>query len=174
MKNKFRSCTFPLGLISIDWRPRQVELPPEAQNSEIKCHGPLTLSTPITAQFLGPPCYIEKAPFRATFKCSPSVPKASIPFEVKYSIANATNAQQMLTVSLNDQSSHDSHDLLVCGLLNGDLRLAPFETQMFSYTAIATKPGMTILPTLKMSSSRYNSWVVNEDAENAKPLCILP
>lgn len=179
MKNKNRSATFPLGIIAVDWLPRQIELPDEVTchvGEEAKAHGPLALSSPRPVKFLGPMCYIEKAPFKTTFKCFPSVPKVSVPFEVNYSITNDTSAHQQLSVVLDGiQKGLETHqDILVCGLVKGDLRLAPYETQILSYTAIATKPGMTTLPFVGVSSCRYNSWVVYERAENARPLCILP
>ena len=177
MKNEKRSSTFPLGIVAVDWLPKKMELPQEVTRQigeEDKSHGPLALQSPATAKFLGPMCYIEKAPFKTSFTCSPSVPQVSVPFEVKYSITNVTNTHQQLSVVLDGIQKEDKDDVLVCGLVNGDLRLAPFETQMLSYIAMGTRPGMTTLPNVCVSSSRYNSWVVNEREGNARPLFINP
>ena len=104
------------------------------------------------------------------------MPKVSVPFEVNYTITNDTETHQRLAVALDGQpgSGQKSQDILVCGLLGGDLRLAPAETKLLSYTAIATRPGMTTLPLVSVSSVRYSSWVVREGGENARALCIMP
>lgn len=179
MVNKKRSATFPLGNIAIDWLPKQIALPDEAKAAlgpEVEAHGPLVLASPIPMKFRGPLCYIEKAPFKTLFQCQPPVPKVAVPFHVNYSITNKTDTHQKLAVALNGQpgSGQKSQDILICGLLGGDLRLAPHETKMLSYTAIATRPGMTNLPAVSISSARFNAWVVHEGGENARPLCILP
>ena len=180
MKDKKRSATFPLGLVAVDWNPRGFALPDEVIRQvgfNVKGHGPLVLGSPLTAMFQGPKCYIEKAPFKTTFQCTPPVPKVSIPFEINYSITNDTNTHQQLSVVLDGVQNEDTEyaqDVMVCGLVRGSLRLAPFETQHLSYVAIATKPGMTTLPPVCVSSSRYSSWVVNERVDNARPVCIMP
>ena len=177
MKNEERSGDFPLGVVAVDWRPKSIELPSDVTKhigGEMTAHGPLRLSSSSTVKFLGPTCSIEKAPFETTFKCSPSVPQVSVPFEVKYSITNVTNTHQHLSVVLDGMQKHHKHDVFVCGLVNGDLRLAPSETQTLSYIAIATRPGMTTLPKVSVSSSRYSSWVLNEGKENARPLFVNP
>ena len=179
MKNRHRSATFPLGLLNIEWLPQQIELPKEvhslAANLDLHVHGPLALSTPISVKFRGPLCYIERAPFRTTFECTPPVPRVSDPFEVAYNIKNDTKVNQRLSVALHgQQNASNHHEILVCGLMNSDLRLGPYERQKLSYTAIATKPGMTVLPEIYISSARYNSWIVKEGSDNARPLCVLP
>ena len=177
MKNEKRSSTFTLGVVAVDWLPKKMELPKEVTQQigeEDKAHGPLALQSPATVKFLGPMCYIEKAPFKSSFKCSPSVPQVSIPFEVTYTITNVTNTHQQLAVVLDGIQKEHKEDVLVCGLVNGALRLAPFETQMLSYIALGTRPGMATLPNVCVSSSRYNSWVVNEREGNSQRLFINP
>lgn len=179
MISKKLSATFPLGNVAVDWLPKQIALPDEAKAAlgpEIEAHGPLVLASPIPMKFKGPLCYIEKAPFKTQFQCQPPVPKVAVPFHVDYSITNETDTHQNLVLALDGQpgSGQKSQDILICGLLGGDLRLAPHETKMLSYTVIATRSGMTNLPAVSISSARFNAWVVNERKENARPLCILP
>lgn len=176
MKISKRSATFPLGLISVDWLPSSIDLPEEVRSNpifdQVDGHGPLPLLAPLTIQFRGPPCYIENAPFKAAFQCHPSVPKASIPFEVKYSIWNKTSTHQVLSISLG--GDENDQEILVCGIMNGELRLAPNEAQNICYMAIASRPGLLQLPQVDIVSTRFNSWVVHESGENGRPVCILP
>lgn len=178
MKIEKPSATLPLGNITVDWLPLSINLPDEVRAhpgfDDVDAHGPLALATPSSLRFQGPSCYIEKAPFGTSFQCNPAVPKASVPFEVKYNILNKTNTHQVLSVSLDGSPEENQQEILVCGLLNGELRLAPNEAQSFSYTAVATRPGMTKLPQVYIASSRYNSWVVNETADSSRPVCIMP
>lgn len=181
MTNTKRSITFPLGNISVDWLPKQIDLPEEARavlGPEIQAHGPLVSPSPLPVRFKGPLCYIEKAPFKTAFQCRPPVPKVSVPFEVHYSITNDTETHQRLVVALDSGSEFSPgqqiQDILVCGSLGGTIRLAAFETIVLTYSAIATKPGMTTLPAVNVSSARFNAWIVHERGGNSRHLCVLP
>ena len=111
MKNKKRSSTFPVGIVAVDWLPQEIALPDEVSTQvgqEVKAHGPLALLSPATVKFRGPMCYIEKAPFSTTFKCSPPVPIVSVPFEVKYSITNVIYCAHAYHFNICPQPERDS------------------------------------------------------------------
>ncbi|CAB9526622.1 trafficking protein particle complex [Seminavis robusta] len=173
LTDNHQSATSSLGAVALDWLPIKIELPDEAKSAlSIDHHGPLVLKSPPAAKFRGPMSYVEKTPFKVSFHCVPCIPRASVPFEVNYRVTNDTNFHQRLSVALD--SPKGKPQVLTCGIVSGDLRLAPHETKVVSYTAIATKPGQCALPSAYFASTRYNSWVVNEGLENQRHLCVVP
>jgi len=174
-----------LGVIWVDWYPVSISLPEDLSHlgSDIEslgCHGPLRLSEPATLKFRGPPCYIENAPFETVLESLKSSPRVATPFEMSYRISNKTGMQQKLSVLMSDQSSDDrersnvSEGVLVSGLINGEITLAPYESQTLSYTALATKAGKTTMPALSISSDRYKTWLVKDQMDGSREIFVLP
>lgn len=173
-----------LGVIWVDWHPVQIPLHddmPEgsSQMERLGSHGPLRLSEPPTLKFRGPPCYIESAPFETVLESMPPSPRVATPFEMSYRISNKTGMQQKLSVLMSDESEERerrsvSEGVLVSGLINGDITLAPFESQTLSYTALATKAGKITLPALAISSDRYKTWLVKDQQEGCREIFVLP
>jgi hypothetical protein len=171
-----------LGAILVDWLPSTIQLPDDVQGDStgldgVSAHGPLALGTPSTMSFVGPTCYIESTPFEAKLQSIQSTPKVAVPFEVNYQIKNKTKVHQMLWVSMNDASAGEdvsTDGLLISGMINGELCLAPDEEQLLSYTVLALRAGKAALPSLRVSSERYKTWVINEDRTCNRPLYIFP
>ena len=161
-----------LGIIAVDWLP--IKLPPIDDN----VHGPLPLAIPSTIKFLGPSCYIEKAPFRAKLMAFPASPKVAVPFEVKYCIKNQTPYHQKLSLSMSEAHPGDNLDasdtVLVSGFVNGEVQLAPSESRILCYSALAMRAGKTPMPALNISSQRYRSWVINDGREKPRYFYVMP
>lgn len=179
MKSNFLkgSLSSTLGMISVDWRPASIALPEEVSGSEsISEHGPLQLATPSTCCFMGPPCYIENAPFEVKIDTLPYAPKLSVPFAATYRIRNKTTLHQTLRVVFNDKEFPDnqSSGLLISGLVDGKLSLGPSEVFNLSYTLIPTRTGKIWMPQICVSSDRYNTWVIKESPQDRKMVLILP
>lgn len=173
--NQTEECEYvrtSLGLIAVDWTP--IKLPPIDGN----IHGPLSLDTPSTIKFLGPSCYIERAPFRAKLMTFPASPKVAFPFEVKYCIKNQTPYHQKLTLSMSEVHPGDNLDVsdtvLVSGFVNGELQLGPSESRILCYSALAMRAGKTPMPALNVASQRYRSWVINDGQENPRYFYVMP
>lgn len=168
--------SFPLGFVKIEWMPELLKVDEDVRILHgIDHHGPLILDTPLTLYFRGPTANIMNAPFEVNFQCIPSTPNVAVPFQVVYVIKNKTKISQNLFALLDEHSGTTSEDILVCGLVKGDISLAPSETQAFSYTALATRSGRTSLPSLSISSTRYNTRVVDEVAQSdTRSLFVLP
>jgi hypothetical protein len=173
-----------LGVIWVDWFPMPMPLPgdfSESQNgSDVTSHGPLRMLEPSTLKFRGPPCYIENAPFETVLESLPPSPRVATPFVMSYRISNKTGMHQKLSVLMDDQSSGDgsrssvSEGILVSGLVNGDIYLAPFESQTLFYTALATKAGKTTMPALSISCDRYETWVIKDEPESSRVVFVMP
>lgn len=175
-----------LGVIWVDWYPVSIALPEGMEEDvgsdmeRLNAHGPLRLSEPSTLKFRGPPCYIEDAPFETVLESLPPSPRVATPFEMSYRISNKTGMQQKLSILMSDQSTderergHISEGVLVSGLINGSITLAPFESQTLSYTALATKAGKTTMPALAISSDRYKTWLVKDRQEGSREIFVLP
>lgn len=174
-----------LGVIEVEWLPKTLSLPPEiaadpiATAAGIDAHGPLVLTVPSIVRFRGPPFYIESAPFNAEMiKCS-GVPSASKPFDVAYRIQNNTLSHQHLTIKLHTLPVTDGvqaterDSLLLAGTVQGDLTLNPHEVRTLSYTLLAIHPGLYKLPALEVLSTRYNTYVIQEQGKNMD-LFVLP
>jgi len=187
--NFFMSPPLNLGVISVLWKPVPLSLSNEVtqidQGStdniapQSTLHGPLVLSEPLTLKFFGPACQIERVPFEAVLTSFPYSPRVAQPFEVKYSIVNKTCLQQKLTVAMSDSNGtiqgpdHSANGVLVSGLVSGEFSLAPFESTTLGYSALATKAGKTLLPSLTVASNRYHSWVIH-DGPSPHHFLVLP
>ena len=63
---------------------------------------------------------------------------------------------------MNDsETSASSQNMLVSGTINGEISLGPLEIKNLSYVLLVTKVGDITIPTIDVSSIRYNSWVVH-------------
>lgn len=174
-----------LGVIEVEWLPQTLPLSPEivanatAAAAGIDSHGPLVLSTPSIVRFRGPPFYIESAPFSAEMiKCS-DVPSASKPFDISYRIQNNTISHQHLTIKLHTLpivdgvQASEGDTLLLAGTVHGDLTLNPFEVRKLSYTFLAIHPGLFKLPALEVLSTKYGTYVIQEQGKNME-MFVLP
>lgn len=169
-----------LGVIWVDWYPVSIPLPEGTDIERMGSHGPLRLSEPTTLKFRGPPCYIENAPFETVLVSLSPSPRVATPFEMSYRISNKTGMQQKISVLMRDLSSDErersniSEGVLVSGLINGEITLAPFESQTLSYTALATKAGKTTMPVLSISSDRYKTWLIKDQQQGSREIFVMP
>lgn len=167
------SASAPLGSISVDWRPYQINASPlplisKKDFGNLPSHGPLALDVPSTIRFSSPVCYVERTPFKA----EPLQPSTSVtvdvPFDIKYSISNMTNLHQSITIQVLEESVSNGSNpralsgLLLSGCLNGQLSLGPHEKQVISFLAVAIRPGEVLLPPVRISSDRFKSWIIND------------
>jgi hypothetical protein len=182
MKNDYLkgSVSTSLGVVSVDWIPTPLELPKEVTAGgsidSVDAHGPLSLTTPCTCRFMGPPCYIENAPFETIVEGLPSSPRVAVPFDVTYRIKNKTSIDQKLKVFLKNSApeSQDSDGFLVSGLVNGEVSLGPLESHTLSYIILATRTGTIPMPNLCISSDRYNTWIVDDSTSRRRSVFVLP
>jgi hypothetical protein len=174
------SVSSSLGVISVEWVPSVLKLPEEVTSAgfaeSITGHGPLRLMTASTCRFMGPPCYIENAPFEASMEGLPSSLRVAVPFDITYHIKNKTSRDQKLKVHLDDSepANDSSHGFLISGLVNGEISLGPFEAHTLSYTALATRTGKISMPRVCVSSERFNSWIIQESSSTRRSLFVLP
>jgi hypothetical protein len=175
------SVSASLGILSISWSPNPVEVPDEVTESgyseSITTHGPLRLDSPVICRFMGPPCYIENAPFETTMDRLPDYLEVATPFDITYHIKNKTALDQKLNISLKEmeQGVNDpSLGLMVAGLVTGEISLGPFETHTLSYTAIATSTGKIQAPQVCVSSHRYSTWLIQESQGESRTLFVAP
>lgn len=172
------SVSSSLGVISVDWWPSTLELPPDVKSSSfsdpIAGHGPLKLDEPSMCRFMGPPCYIENAPFETKLERLPQSISVAEPFEVTYTVKNKTSLDQTLKISLDDSDPTFSDGFLISGLVKGDVCLGPHETHSLTYTALATKVGSIRIPPVCVSCTRFNTWVIQESAESRRTIFVLP
>lgn len=173
-----------LGSLVVEWAPSPMDLELDEKIKYLgplveSGHGPLDIGSPLISRFPGPACYIESPPFE-TYLCPlPSQPQVYSPFQLSYSIENKTNQHQTLLVNINlgegGIGRQMTDDLLVSGLVSGELQLGPRETQQFCYTIVPTKTGKTFLPGLGISSLRHNTWVIKQDQDdNARSIFVVP
>lgn len=162
----------PLGVLVVDWLP--VGLAAIEGNN----HGPLLLPKASTIKFFGPMCCIERAPFEARLLSFPAAPRVAVPFKVKYLILNKTCLHQRLSLSITEPhlggKSEASDALLISGFVNGDVHLAPSESRVLCYSALAMMAGRTPMPNLTLFSLRYKSWVINDGPDSSRHLFVLP
>ena len=174
------SVSSSVGVITVEWQPTQLKyLDGVVANGTLNpmtAHGPLVLQTPCTCRFMGPPCYVENAPFETSVEGKPAVPRTAVPFEVVYYIKNKTTVQQKLKVVMDDsvEANGEGSNFLITGLINGEICLEPLETRVLSYTALPLKAGPVWLPKLSVSSDRYKTWVIREDSKSDRSLIVLP
>jgi hypothetical protein len=174
------SVSAPLGVISVDWSPTPLALPKDVSlegiDGKLTAHGPLPLQKPTTCRFMGPPCYIENAPFETTIESFPALPQVAVPFEVSFRIKNKTALDQKLRIILDhseaDQTD-ESNGIMISGLVNGEISLSPNESHILSYTVLATRVGKVLMPKISVASDRYKTWVLRE-ASARRSLFVLP
>lgn len=174
MESEFGEESFvaPIGTILVDWRPSPIKVPKDVQflaEDDLKgSHGPLQLQRSAPYHFIGPRCYVESAPFKAKPENLPDLIEVAVPFQVTYSIRNNTPLDQDLEIMLQDSQSpgDDANDsFLISGLVNQKLSIGPYESHLFSYTAIPMKVGRVNLPPISISSGRYGTWIVRESLQ---------
>ena len=161
-----------LGGVAVEWAP--ITLPAIDDN----IHGPLPLLNPSRIRFRGPRCYVERAPFEAKLLFFPDFPKVAVPFEVKYCIKNQTPYSQKLSLFMSEAHPSDNVDasdtVLVSGFVSGEVQLAPSESRVLCYSALAMRAGKTPMPALSVSSLRYKSWVINDGQDKPRHFYVLP
>lgn len=167
--------TIPLGVISVNWKPSSLNLPDgqTIKDDEFgSTHGPLCLSSVSPMIFHGPQCKVLSSPFSAKLLKCPSTPKVGVPFAVKYQITNKTAKSQSLVLNLND--SQDEQQLLGTGKSKEESQLAPFEAKTFSFTFMSMVAGNVGRPSLTVSSSRHQTYVINETHMPHQTLFVMP
>jgi hypothetical protein len=150
----------------MDWSPVPLqhadEIHFQSEDEYRGIHGPLPMKQLKLVRQKGPLCYVEVTPFEASFETIPSMPKVGNPFEVRYKISNKTSLHQKLRVLMNDSDTIvSSNNMLVSGIINGEITLGPLEKKTLSYSLLVTKVGKISIPTFDVSSVRYNTWVVH-------------
>ena len=175
--------TIPLGIISVDWKPASLNLPPDDQtpistNDEFGyTHGPLSLPNLAPMVFCGPLCQVLPSPFSAKLLKCPSTPKVGVPFAITYQVTNKTAKCQTLVLRMNDTQDGDTAgggpQLLGTGKLKEESLLAPFEEKTFSFTFMSMAAGQVMRPPLTISSGRHQSWIINE-AVMPQNLFVMP
>jgi hypothetical protein len=168
LNDKELKVTTRLGGISIEWTPVPLKLDSKILLSNTRLgfrdyHGPIPSSSqPMSLKLRGPLCHVDKTPFSASFTTYPIMPTIGTPFEIRYEITNKTSLHQKLRVIMNDsETSASSQNMLVSGTINGEISLGPLEIKNLSYVLLVTKVGDITIPTIDVSSIRYNSWVVH-------------
>lgn len=171
------SVSASLGVLSVDWSPSPMDIPDEVKENgysePITMHGPLPLDSPLICRFMGPPCYIENAPFETTMDRLPDYLEVATPFEITFHIKNKTAFDQKLNVVLKE-SSEPSPGFMVAGLAAGEISLGPYETHTLSYTAVAMRTGKIQAPHIYVSSHRYNTWLIHESQGESRTLFVAP
>ena len=183
MKDEFKkgSVSSSLGVISVDWQPTHLAVPDEVADQKvlggISGHGPLLLESASTCRFMGPPCYIEHAPFHAVLGSLPTCPKVAVPFDISYRIRNKTHLVQKLLIHVDEQEVSDATELeglILSGLVKGDVQVGPGEEYILTYSAIPTRTGTLSLPKLSIASDRHKTWIVNESLGSRRSLFVIP
>ncbi len=176
--------SIPLGVISVDWKPAILCLPegssPIINADEFgSAHGPLHLSGQSSMICRGPQCKVLASPFVARLLKCPATPKVGTPFSISYLVTNKSAKSQAVVVRLNDEKAENATSppapqLLGTGKVMEEMELAPFEERVFSFTYISMFSGKVLRPSLSVSSSRHQTWVVNETPLNPRHLFVLP
>ena len=176
--------SIPLGVISVDWRPSILSLPdgssPAINADEFgSAHGPLHLSGQSSMIFHGPQCKVLASPFVARLLKCPATPKVGTPFCISYIVTNKSAKSQAVVVHLNNEQTENATSppapqLLVTGKVMEEMELAPFEEKVFSFTYISMFAGKVLRPSLSISSSRHQTWVVNETPQSPRHLFVVP
>jgi len=159
-----------LGIIGVEWSPLAMEIP-EPYSDNGKLHGPLVLKEKSKINFQGPAFYIERTPFKTSLIHSPANPKAGEPFTISYSIRNESDINQALHLQVH---SREEDHLMWMGPVRRNLDLAPHEETFLEGHILATIPGCHRLPTLQVSSSKFKSWVINQEGDHSNEVFVLP
>ena len=167
------SVSASLGALSVKWSPHSMISPQDAIDS-FPMHGPLRLDNPSECRLLGPPCYIENAPFETSIVGIPNHLQVATPFVIAYQIKNKTSVDQKLKISTKDCNEDEPLCFMVAGLVDGEISLGPYEKITLSYAAVATVPGMhSVLPICVMSE-RYKTWLVQESKVSSQRVFVSP
>ena len=156
-----------LGSISFDWSPIPLQksddnLISQRDDEFSNLHGPLPVKKLQSLRYRCPSCHIEKTPFDASFQTLPGIPRVGHPFEVRYHLSNQTMLHQPIRVMMNDSDSIiPSNSMLISGVINGEIILGPMEEKTLSYSLLVTKVGKITIPSLDVSSIRYNTWIIH-------------
>lgn len=167
-----------LGSICFDWLPIPFQKSDDdlisQQHGEFhNLHGPLPVKKLQSLRYPCPSCHIENTPFDASFQTLPCIPRVGHPFEVIYLLRNQTTLHQRLRVMMNDSDSTiPSNSMLISGVINGEIILGPLEEKTLSYSLLVTKVGETTIPSLDVSSIRYNTWIIH--GTNMSKIYIAP
>mmetsp|Transcript_38530 Transcript_38530/g.44016 ORF Transcript_38530/g.44016 Transcript_38530/m.44016 type:complete len:95 (-) Transcript_38530:58-342(-) len=77
--------------------------------------------------------------------------------------------------SNNNHASKESNEsFLISGHVHKRTSLGPYESHSFSYTAVPMKVGAVDLPAISISSKRYETWVVHEQAMERRSIYVCP
>lgn len=176
--------SIPLGVISVDWKPVSLSLPEGSapiinDDGFGSAHGPLQSSKQTPMIFHGPQCKVLDSPFMAKLLKCPATPKVGTPFCISYLVTNKSGRSQKVVVRLNDEKvenafSQPGPQLLGTGKLKEEVEMAPFEEKVFSFTFISMLAGKVLRPSLNVSSSRHQTWVVNETLLSPRYLFVMP
>eukprot|EP00934_Nitzschia_sp_Nitz4_P004916 Nitzschia sp. Nitz4//scaffold189_size62959//23388//27915//NITZ4_006307-RA/size62959-snap-gene-0.8-mRNA-1//-1//CDS//3329539893//4906//frame0 len=169
-----------LGVLVVAWTPTSIDLPDGIEHrgpfKSISVHGPLKLHSASKCRLMGPPCYIENAPFETLVESLPTSIKVATPFKLSYNIRNKTSLDQSLKVSLGvpTSQSEGSQGLVIAGPLQQEVDLGPFESYTLSYTTLPTRPGLVDVPPVDASSTRYKTWVIREGKNGKRKIFVDP
>lgn len=171
-----QAASAPLGAVSIAWTPIPLPKPDHISESSpddefARKHGPLPIKDLPPYKRTGPIFYVEATPFDASFETVPSMPRVSVPFEVRYTVKNKTKTQQRVQISMTE-SADATNSMLVSGIINCDLLLGPDESKCLRYTLLVTKVGRIDLPALSISSLRFDTWIIKSG--NQGSIYVLP
>lgn len=167
------SVSTSLGALSVGWFPRPMAAPEDAKDSS-QTLGPLRLERPSKCRLLGPPCYIENAPFETSVEGLPNHLRVATPFAIAYQIRNKTAMDQKLTISMKEYEANESNCFMVAGLVDGEISLGPYEKLTISYTAVATTSGVHSVPPICITSERYKTWLVQESNVSSQKVFVAP
>jgi hypothetical protein len=162
-------------MLSVSWSPVPLEIPNDVifgvgSDMGVSIHGPLPLSTPSRCYIPVPSAEREEAPFDVQIDRAPDSLQVGVPFELSYEIANRTSLDQELDI----RQDHEGCAILLGGQANSAISLTPFETYSLSFMIIPMKVGQIKIPHLSVWSKRYQTWVVQNTADNHTDCCVLP
>lgn len=175
------SVSASLGMIEVVWAPTPMTLPEEVQTCSplisISEHGPLILRQSSTCNLMGPPCYIENAPFETIVEALPDVIHVATPFDITYHIKNKTSRDQTLKVSLQNSAQGLEDPIgsfLVAGPANVVVSLGPFEAHTLSYTTVPMRTGEISMPKISVSSDRYHTYLIQDPKGRNRTIFVMP
>ena len=167
------SVSTSLGALSVKWSPCPMISPKDAMDS-FRTHGPLLLESPSKCRLLGPPCYIENAPFETSIEGLPNHLQVATPFVFAYKITNKTAMDQRLKISTRDSDPDEMVCFMIAGWVDGEISLGPYEKITLSYTAVATMSGVHSIPPICVMSERYKTWLVQQSMVSGQKVFVSP
>jgi hypothetical protein len=179
------SITSQLGSLRVEWVPKPMSAEvinkksEDTESSRTMIHGPLALTRPSTLFFDGPKCYVENAAFKVRLVSPSSAPKVAEPFEIRLEITNTSSVHQTISIQVEvpriaagDFAAQGNMLLIVAGVTSQEISIAPDEETSWLCMMIAMQPGPNVLPSIMVSSKRYNTWLANE--EQKQSIFVLP